>query len=118
MAIVRRGICATEHIVVGMNERRVWLFVPNIGTMSRRSAYPRGATTLIHKTPFPKRLNLEALCLPVLRQRPLFREPRLRTLRPPGRLPAGEGDNVGDRARRERLGHARRQGQGPHAVPQ
>jgi hypothetical protein len=38
-----------ECSVVGMKERRVWLFVPNLGTMSPPRAYPRGATTFIHK---------------------------------------------------------------------
>jgi hypothetical protein len=38
-----------ESSVVGMKERRVWLFVPNLGTMSPPRAYPRGATTFIPK---------------------------------------------------------------------
>src|SRR3954454_24268967 len=72
------------------------------------------------KAPFPKRLNLEALCLPGLRQRPLFREPRMRTLRPSRSLPARERDDVGDRARRGGsrwdLADAGHQGRKPHAV--
>jgi hypothetical protein len=43
----RKG--GAECSVLGMNERQVWLFVPNLGTMSPPRAYPRGATTFIPK---------------------------------------------------------------------
>jgi hypothetical protein len=50
MAIAQKGIwkeSATQCSVAGMNERWLWLFVPNLGTMSPPRAYPRGATTFI-----------------------------------------------------------------------
>jgi hypothetical protein len=44
----KKGVA--ECNVAGMNERRVWLFVPNLGTMSPPGAYLRGATTFIPKS--------------------------------------------------------------------
>jgi hypothetical protein len=40
MAIAQKGIwkeSATQCSVAGMNERWLWLFVPNLGTMSPRA---------------------------------------------------------------------------------
>lgn len=44
----KKGVAGCS--MVGMSERQVWLFVPNIGTMSPPRAYPRGATTVIPKS--------------------------------------------------------------------
>ncbi|MET4041232.1 hypothetical protein [Bradyrhizobium sp. RT6a] len=40
---------AAECSVLGMNERQIWLFVPNLGTMSPPRAYLRAAATFITK---------------------------------------------------------------------
>ncbi|WP_157158685.1 hypothetical protein [Bradyrhizobium sp. WSM1253] len=44
----KKGVA--ECSMVGINERQVWLFVPNLGTMSPPGAYLRGATTFIAKS--------------------------------------------------------------------